>query len=47
MKVCEQDRNYYMETDKDFIHDVASIAKIRRNVVLNILDTKKSVLSEQ
>ena len=41
LKVCNWNREYYMETDKNFITDVEKIAKIRRNIIFNLFDKKK------
>ena len=41
LKVCQADDKYQVETDANFIADVEKIAKVRRNVVLNILEFKK------
>lgn len=40
LKICPENREFYIETDKYFIKDVEDIAKIRKNTVLSFLDKK-------
>lgn len=46
LKVHNGDRDYHVETDRNFLTDVEKIAKIRKNIIFNIFDKKKQKVSD-